>query len=143
MQEYPRSRIVVFLLVAVLGCAVDLATKSWVFARLGYPPRDVIWIIPQVLSLETSLNEGALFGVGQGFTPLFAALSLLAGCDRWTGRMRMFLEISPRTSGFCLHRNIKQEQAGSTYFAIFQHIKAYVAQVAVSSNGNGIGSIWQ
>jgi signal peptidase II len=79
MQDVPRSRLLIFLAIAVLGCAVDLGTKRWIFARLGYPQRETIWIVRDVLSLETSLNEGALFGVGQGFTFLFAALSLAAG----------------------------------------------------------------
>jgi signal peptidase II len=35
-------------------------------------------LLPGVFSLTTSLNEGALFGVGQGMTPIFAALSILA-----------------------------------------------------------------
>jgi signal peptidase II len=79
MREVPRSRLLVFLAIAGFGCAADLATKHWIFQRLGYPPRETIWIVHDVLSLETSLNEGALFGVGQGFTFLFAALSLMAG----------------------------------------------------------------
>ncbi len=79
MRGVPRSRVFTFLAIAGLGCAADLVTKHWVFQRLGYPPRERIWIVQDVLSLETSLNEGALFGVGQGFTFLFAGLSLLAG----------------------------------------------------------------
>ena len=78
MRQIPVQRYVIFAGVAIAGCAVDLATKSWIFGRLGYPPRDVIWIVPGMLSLETSLNEGALFGVGQGLVALFATLSILA-----------------------------------------------------------------
>jgi signal peptidase II len=96
MHEVPRSRLPLFLAIAGLGCAIDLATKRWIFQRLGFPQRETIWIVQDVLSLETSLNEGALFGVGQGFTFLFAALSLAAAvwilywlfgrgaaCDLW------------------------------------------------------------
>jgi signal peptidase II len=79
MSEVSRGRLLTFLAVAGVGCALDLATKHWIFQRLGYPPRDRIWIVRDVLSLETSLNEGALFGIGQGFTFLFAGLSFLAG----------------------------------------------------------------
>jgi signal peptidase II len=79
MQDVPRSRWLVFFGIAGLGCAIDLATKHWIFQRLGFPQRETIWIVQDVLSLETSLNEGALFGVGQGFTFLFAGLSLAAG----------------------------------------------------------------
>jgi signal peptidase II len=78
MSEVPRSRVLAFFAIAGLGCAIDLATKHWIFQRLGYPPRERIWIVRDVLSLETSLNEGALFGIGQGFTFLFAGLSVLA-----------------------------------------------------------------
>jgi signal peptidase II len=79
MQDVPRSRLLVFMAIAGLGCAIDLATKHWIFQRLGFPQQETIWLVQDVLSLETSLNEGALFGVGQGFTFLFAALSLAAG----------------------------------------------------------------
>src|SRR5688572_16028046 len=78
MPEVPRSRWWLFYSVAAVGCAADLLTKSWIFNRLGYPARETIWLVPKVLSLETSLNEGALFGLGQGFTFVFAGLSLLA-----------------------------------------------------------------
>jgi signal peptidase II len=66
--------------IAVVGCAVDLATKEWIFDRLGMPgTRPPIWIWQDVFCLTTSLNEGALFGLGQGFTTWFAALSVVAG----------------------------------------------------------------
>ena len=35
-------------------------------------------LVPGIFSLTTSLNEGALFGMGQGMTLVFAGLSLLA-----------------------------------------------------------------
>ncbi len=80
----PLNRYVTFFGVAVCGCLLDLWTKSWVFGRLGMayvapgrtePP---IWLIDNVFGFETSLNEGALFGFGQGWTLWFAALSILA-----------------------------------------------------------------
>ncbi len=67
-----------------MGCAIDLWTKHWIFQRLGNfqsnggisePP---IELIRGVFSLETHLNEGALFGIGQGQAMWFAALSILA-----------------------------------------------------------------
>ena len=73
-----------FLVIAVVGCALDLWTKSWVFGRLGMPlvqqgPQNPpIWLIDHVFGFETSLNEGALFGVGQGQVVAFSALSILA-----------------------------------------------------------------
>lgn len=79
MKDIPRSRYVVFVLLAVLGLALDLGTKSWIFNRQGMPfMSNPIWIVPDVLSLDTNLNEGALFGMGQGKVPLFAAMSTIA-----------------------------------------------------------------
>jgi len=75
----PRSRYVVFTLIAVGGALVDLATKSWVFGWLGMPSMTNWWIIDEFFGVTTSLNEGALFGVGQGQVALFTLLSLGAG----------------------------------------------------------------
>ncbi len=78
-RSVPASRIVLFLAIVIGGCAVDLATKNWIFAKLGMPyDNPPIVLVPGVFSLTTSLNEGALFGMGQGMTPVFAALSVLA-----------------------------------------------------------------
>jgi signal peptidase II len=79
MQPHLKSRVVVFALIAIAGCALDLWTKSWIFGKLGMPGEQqpiVLW--PQVFSLTTSLNEGALFGLGQGMTFVFAGLSIVA-----------------------------------------------------------------
>jgi signal peptidase II len=78
-KSVPASRYVVFFSIVVLGCLIDLATKHWIFARLGMPGSGRQWVIwPGVFSLTTSLNEGALFGLGQGWTSGFAALSVVA-----------------------------------------------------------------
>ena len=75
----PASRYVVFLLIAAIGCAVDLATKSWLFNWLGMPGQQPsYWIVDQVFGFTISLNEGALFGMGQGRVNLFAILSVIA-----------------------------------------------------------------
>ncbi len=37
-----------------------------------------IWLIENVFGFETSLNKGALFGFGQGWTTWFAILSIVA-----------------------------------------------------------------
>lgn len=79
MRELPANRLPLFVTIAGVGFILDLATKHLIFQRLGFPPRETIWLIQDVLSLETSLNEGALFGMGQGFTFVFAGLSLAAG----------------------------------------------------------------
>jgi signal peptidase II len=49
------------------------------FDWLGMPGgRFPHWIFPNFLGFQTSLNEGALFGVGQGMVWLFALLSIAA-----------------------------------------------------------------
>lgn len=79
VRSVPTNRYLAFFSIVVIGCAVDLATKSWIFSRLGMPGTNPQWVIwPGVFSLTTSLNEGALFGLGQGLTMAFAALSLFA-----------------------------------------------------------------
>lgn len=79
-QAVPLSRYLVFFSIAVVGCALDLATKSWMFAHLGMPGIDAEtwWLWNGVFGFQTTLNEGALFGMGQGFWTLFAALAIVA-----------------------------------------------------------------
>lgn len=75
-----KARLLAFLLIAGVGLTADLLTKSWSFERLGYDPsQDRIWIVEDYLSLETTLNEGALFGRGSGYSRVFAMLSIVAG----------------------------------------------------------------
>ena len=78
-----RNRVVLFSVIAVLGATLDLVTKHWIFARLGnarvegelFPP---IWLIDGIFGFDTNLNEGAVFGIGQGQVVLFAGLSVVA-----------------------------------------------------------------
>lgn len=79
----PVSRVFLFLALAAGGCALDLTSKHWIFAELsreGPPLFDgsTIVLVPGVFSLTTSVNEGALFGLGHGMTWAFAGLSMLA-----------------------------------------------------------------
>ena len=82
MSPTLRRRLLLFLLIAVLGCALDLGTKSWIFAELGpprlEPPEKIWWLVGNNFGLQTSLNQGALFGIGHGQITLFASLSILA-----------------------------------------------------------------
>ncbi|HKD36594.1 MAG TPA: signal peptidase II, partial [Pirellulales bacterium] len=75
-RKVPVSRYLLFFAVTIGGCAIDLATKTWIFDRLGMPDPDTapIWIWRNVFSLTTSLNDGALFGIGKGFVAGFAVL---------------------------------------------------------------------
>ncbi len=73
---YPRSRILVFLLISTSGCTLDLLTKYWVFSWRGMPRQwNEWWIWEGFIGIETATNKGALFGFGQGWTMLFVALS--------------------------------------------------------------------
>ena len=73
------SRIALFLGLIAIGCGADLATKHWIFAKLGMPFNSPpIVLVPGVFSLTTSLNDGALFGLGRGMTGAFAILSIVA-----------------------------------------------------------------
>lgn len=100
MRAIPKSRFVAFFLLAAGGLALDLATKHWAFATLGMPSYShrpkTISIVGDILILQTNLNEGALFGMGQGFSALFACLSIFAGCAIlywlfWAGNARDWL----------------------------------------------------
>jgi signal peptidase II len=108
LNGVPVSRVVVFVLVAAVILAGDLATKSLVFRDLGYPGTDLDPVVQGThalfaaspgrdgasiayldgwlsFRLFTSFNRGALWGVGQGYTWLFAALSTAAviGIPTW------------------------------------------------------------
>jgi signal peptidase II len=82
-QAVPLSRYLAFALIALGGCALDLATKRWMFANLESDGQ-TWWIWDGVFGFQTSLNEGALFGFGQGLWPLFAALSVIAAVGIFT-----------------------------------------------------------
>ncbi|MGD0899645.1 MAG: signal peptidase II [Thermoguttaceae bacterium] len=100
MRAVPLSRYIVFVLLGAGGCAVDLATKQWMFSRLGVPvpgrPGPIWWLWTNAFGFQTSLNEGALFGIGQGGWVLFAALSVVAslgilGWLFWAGAARKWI----------------------------------------------------
>jgi signal peptidase II len=75
----PLSRWVTFWSIALVGCAIDLWTKHHMFATLGMPGGETHWIVDGIFGWQTSLNAGALFGMGQGKVLWFAALSVIAG----------------------------------------------------------------
>jgi signal peptidase II len=108
LNGVPVNRAVVFFVVAAIVLAGDLASKSLVFRDLGYPGTDrepvvrgqhAVFAAPPESSgssvaylngwvtfrLFTSFNRGALWGVGQGYTWLFAALSgaAVVGIPTW------------------------------------------------------------
>jgi signal peptidase II len=83
MKPVPANRYLVFALVTGLGLGWDLYSKWLVFATLGYELRQsdywLTWLWgDHVFCLMTSLNGGALWGMGQGYSSVFAWLSVLA-----------------------------------------------------------------
>jgi signal peptidase II len=73
------ANLVFFFGIALGGATLDLVSKWLAFAKLGYPGKFVQW--PKVLSLTTSYNEGALWGIGRDLpfpNVMFASLSVLA-----------------------------------------------------------------
>ena len=73
----------------LIGCAADLISKQLVFQKfygLALTSDEVhLWMVPNLLGFQTSTNQGALFGLGQGNSLLFAALSIgaLIGISVW------------------------------------------------------------
>ncbi len=74
----PRSRLVLFLVVAAIGCAADLLTKAWCFSSVNLRAGEIAWLWPGHAGIQLSRNLGALFGVGQGKYAYFALLSVAA-----------------------------------------------------------------
>ena len=79
MATVPRSRLAVFAVIALVGCAADLATKAWFFSWPALSGGAVHWLWPNYIGIQLSCNPGALFGMGQGLTWLFASMSVAAG----------------------------------------------------------------
>lgn len=76
--SYPRGRrIVLFLIVAAVGTALDLGTKEWMFRQQGLRDLQTWWVIPEIAGFQLTFNEGAIWGIGQGKVWLFATLSVL------------------------------------------------------------------
>ncbi|MCS7237059.1 MAG: signal peptidase II [Thermoguttaceae bacterium] len=63
----------------ILVTAADLWTKAWAFELLGGPGEKPIWWVWEgVFGFQTTLNEGAVFGLGQGWTNAFTAFGVAA-----------------------------------------------------------------
>lgn len=75
-----------FAIIAAIGLAADLGTKSAVFSWRGLPgEQPKWWVIEPYVGIQTSCNPGALFGMAKGQQKLFAAVSILflAGIVYW------------------------------------------------------------
>jgi signal peptidase II len=78
MDRIPPKRYFLYLVPLVVGLATDLATKAWMFSRPDLRAGHIRWLWDQHAGFQLSLNEGALFGMGQGKVWLFATLSIIA-----------------------------------------------------------------
>jgi signal peptidase II len=78
MPRVPRSRIFLFVALAVLGCAADLWTKHAMFSWPKLLAHEVHWVVPGHAGFELSLNEGGLFGMGQGAQAWLSGFSVMA-----------------------------------------------------------------
>jgi len=75
-REGGRPRVVLFGAVAGGAAACDLLSKWLAFRFLDLlVPMEVV---PGLLRLRTSYNQGAVFGIGQGLTPVFVGLTIVA-----------------------------------------------------------------
>ena len=77
-RTVPLSRHPLFWSLAALGCSLDLWSKHWMFTRPELLAGDVWWLWPGHLGFQLSLNEGALFGLGQGRVWIFATFAAAA-----------------------------------------------------------------
>ena len=64
-----------FCALAVVGCTLDLWTKHLVFSSPRFFHGDEWWLWNNHVGIQKSLNEGALFGMGQGKVAVFAPRS--------------------------------------------------------------------
>ncbi|QDT17490.1 signal peptidase II [Alienimonas californiensis] len=83
MRHVPASRPILFGVLTLLCCGVDLYSKERVFDTLGYEGVRSDWHEEWFdgavrFELLTSFNGGALWGIGQGYSWLFASLSVAA-----------------------------------------------------------------
>lgn len=76
-----KKRFVLFFCVAALTLLADLVSKSVVFSSFFDPAQNFqmphYWV-DGIFGIQTSTNPGALFGMGAGYSWVFAILSLIA-----------------------------------------------------------------
>jgi signal peptidase II len=81
-QQQRSVALCLFVAIVLTGTVADLLTKYWAFQALGMPgeykaDKAVYWIWQGVAGFQTSLNTGALFGLGEGRATFLAILSLV------------------------------------------------------------------
>ena len=81
MEKYEFNlfrRLGLFLFLAAIGCGLDLITKYFVFRHEQLFAGSEWWLWDGKIGIQKGLNEGALFGLGQGATGFFALISIAA-----------------------------------------------------------------
>lgn len=78
MERVPANRYLLFIVLAVTGCAVDLFTKTWAFSWPALRGGEIHWWWTDHAGIQLSRNLGALFGMGQGMVWLFATFGIVA-----------------------------------------------------------------
>lgn len=73
-----KNRGVVFALLAAGGCGLDLWSKHALFAWEKLRAGQIHWLLEDYAGFQLSLNEGALFGMGQGAQFWFGLMSVIA-----------------------------------------------------------------
>lgn len=107
-----RRVVMRFIVLAAVMLAIDLGSKAASFHWIGQAPVrlaapsaetmrqlaaiDPIVVVPRVLHLQLWLNQGAIFGIGQGKRWLFAAVSVAAVFIIW----RVFSRSGARQRAF-------------------------------------------
>lgn len=74
----PWPRHLLFWSLALGGLAIDLWSKHYMFSQPDLLAHDVRWVWHEHAGFQLSLNEGALFGMGQGKVWVFAIAATAA-----------------------------------------------------------------
>jgi len=77
-RPLPQGRVAWYCCLAIFGCAADLLSKHLVFGHPRLYRGSEWWLWQGHVGIQKSLNEGALFGMGQGQVWLFAVFSIFA-----------------------------------------------------------------
>jgi len=78
LQPLPKGRVGWYCSLAIVGCGADLLTKHLVFRHPELYRGSEWWLWQGHIGIQKSLNEGALFGMGQGKVWLFAVFATAA-----------------------------------------------------------------
>jgi signal peptidase II len=74
-----KSDYLLFATLVAAGASADLISKELVFQWRGIPGQlPPYWIIEPYFGIETAVNQGALFGMGQGQGWFFSLMSIFA-----------------------------------------------------------------